>query len=195
MRPSVRSLVMVALLGAGADVSPVGRDSVSLVPWKVVDPGAVVTEAPLVLFWIPASAEQLRRSALLASPDLTRFSARCVAMRVVRFNDYARLEALGVEGELPTAVLADRGGQVLASVEGEGGQLSLREVEDIVRDELEKRTEQAEVLLETARNHVADGDLQAGEAIYRSVLEDRCLFPRQGRAALKALQKLERSPN
>src|SRR5687768_9771012 len=81
-----RSIAMVALFAAGVDALPDGQRHVSLVPWKVLERGEAV-DAPLVLFWIPSSAGEMRRSPLLTSDELTRYSARCVAMRVVRFDD------------------------------------------------------------------------------------------------------------
>src|SRR5690349_3754713 len=84
-----------------------GDDShVSFVPWKVVEAGETV-DAPLVLYWIPSTAEELRRSRLITSDELMLFSARCVAMRIVRVDDEERLIALRSDVELPRAVLVD----------------------------------------------------------------------------------------
>src|SRR5690349_6456029 len=117
MQRWARTVAWVALIVAGVGVHPEERDLVPLVPWKVLQPGEVIP-APLTLFWIPASPEAMRRSSMLTSNNLTIFSSRCVAMRVVRFDDGARLAKLNVEEELPVAVLADRDGNILGSVTG-----------------------------------------------------------------------------
>jgi hypothetical protein len=185
----VRCIAVVAVMAAGGFALSADERHASLVPWKVIEPGEKV-EAPLVLYWVPASPEAMRRSPLLTSDELTRYSSRCVAMRVVRLDDGARLVALRVEGELPVAVLADGTGRVLATVEGERGTLSLSEVEELVREELETRMASAETLLDEARRRVRDRDVAAAEELYREVWDARCLCPRQGKAAQKALRRL-----
>jgi hypothetical protein len=184
-----RCMAFIAVMAAGATALPGDEGHVSLVPWKVIEPGEKV-EAPLVLFWVPSSSEELRRSPLLTSDELTLYSSRCVAMRVVRINDGARLTKLHVEGELPVAVLADGSGHVIDMVEGERGALLVAEVEELVREELETRTASADTLLDQARRHMDDGDSEAAEELYREVWDARCLCPRQGKVAQRALRRL-----
>lgn len=182
-----RSIVLVAVFAAGVDALPDGQRPVSLVPWKVLAPGESV-DAPLILFWIPSSASELRRSPLLTSDELTRYSARCVAMRVVRSDDRARLERLGIDDALPAALLVTRDGRVIGSVRGD----DVGEVEDLVRDELDTRTFRADALLDDARRRAAKGDVAGAVALYREVWAARCLCPRQGKVAQKALRRLEK---
>ncbi len=182
-------IAAIALVSCGTHALPAGETYVSLVPWRVVEPRAKV-DAPLVLFWIPASAEELRRSELLTSDDLTLFSSQCVAMRVVQLNDYARLTALGEDMEPPFAVLADRDGKVIGRVKGERGVISVVEVEELVREELDRRAEESEAMLDRAQERVDANDVAAAAALYRAVWEERCVCPRQARAAKKALRKL-----
>lgn len=183
----VRTIVVIALVAAGVVASPEEQRHVSLVPWKILAPADAVN-APLTLFWIPDSATAMRRSPLLTSDELTRFSARCVAMRVVRLDDAARLAGLRIDGELPVAVLADRNGRVIGRVWAE----DVADVEDLVRDELDTRTFQADSMLDAARRHADAGRRDAAMTLYREVWEARCLCPRQGKLAGRALKKLER---
>ena len=187
----VRCIVLIAMVAAGAAALAGENGHVSLVPWKVVEPGESV-DAPLVLFWIPASRDELRRSPLLTSHELTLYSSRCVAMRVVRNDDDVRLAKLSIEGELPVAVLTDRAGHVIATVEGDRGALSVSEVEELVRHELETRTANADALLDEAQRRAGDGDVDSAQVLYREVWDARCLCPRQGKVAQKALRKLAR---
>jgi hypothetical protein len=193
-----RWIAAIALLSHGTHAFPPGNVSlraeeayVSLVPWRVVEPGTAV-DAPLVLFWIPATTEELRRSELLTSDDLTLFSSQCVAMRVVRLTDDARLTALAAGAEPPLAVLADRDGRVIGRVEGDRGVLSVVEVEDLVRDELDQRAAKNDELLDRAQERLDAEDVEAAVALYRTVWEERCFCPRQARAAKKALRRLGR---
>lgn len=181
----------IALLLHGADALPAGEAYAALVPWRVVEPQTAV-DAPLALFWIPASADELRRSAMLTSDDLTLFSSQCVAMRVVRLNDGARLVALAEGAEPPLAVLTDRAGHVLGRVTGEHGALSVAEVEDLVRTELDRRAAENDAMLDRARARAEANDVDGAATLYRSVWEARCTCPRQGREAKKGLRRIGR---
>ena len=189
MQRWARSFALVALLLAGVNALPEEPGLVSLVPWKVLEPDETIN-APLALFWIPASPEAMRRSTMLTSNELTLFSSRCVAMRVVRFDDGARLAKLQVEAELPVAVLADRDGNIIGSVTAEHGRLSVVEVEDLVRHALDERESQAEKLLDAARQRAEEGDVDTALELYEKVSEARCLCPRQAKVAQKALRRL-----
>ncbi|HYI11514.1 MAG TPA: hypothetical protein VEK57_20830 [Thermoanaerobaculia bacterium] len=186
-----RTAATIAVFLASAAGLAADELHVSLVPWQLVEAGESV-DAPLILYWIPGSPEELRRSELLTSRELTLFSSRCVAMRVVRLDDESRLEKLGVDGELPAVVLADRSCQVVGRVEGEEGAVSIAEVEELVREELDRRAAEAEALLDRARERAEDHDTAAAITIYESVWEARCVCPRQGRHAKRALKKLAR---
>lgn len=181
----------VAVLVGGAGSLRAGDPHVALVPWEVLDAGEIV-DAPLILYWIPASADELRRSELLTSYDLTLFSARCVSMRIVRFNDGDRLTKLGVGASVPMVILSDARGRELGRVESENGVLSVSEIEDLVRNELDRRTVDAEARLDRAREHAASHEDEQAVALYQSVWEARCLCPRQARDARRALKKLGR---
>ena len=191
MQRWARTVAWVALIVAGVEVLPEDRGLVPLVPWKVLEPGEAIT-APLTLFWIPASPEAMRRSTMLTSDSLTLFSSRCVAMRVVRFDDGARLAKLHVEAELPVAVLTDSEGKILGTVTNRKGRLSVREVEELVRAALDERESQAEKLLDAARQHADAGEVDTALELYEKVSEARCLCPRQAKAAAKALRRLEK---
>ena len=188
-------LAAVALLLAGAHALPAGEDHLALVPWHVAEPGIRV-DAPLVLFWIPSSPDELRHSPLLTSAELALFSSRCVAMRVVRPNDTTRLIQLAEEGTpLPLAVLASGDGEVIGRVSGEDGDHALEAVETLVRAELDERADLADDLLDRARAKAEAHDSAGAIALYEAVWEARCLCPRQARDAKKALRKLVKSRN
>ena len=180
----------VALLFCGA-YALAGEAYVALVPWRVVEPGAEV-DAPLSLFWIPASADELRRSAMLTSDDLTLFSSQCVAMRVVQLNDIDRVAEFSADAELPVAVLTNRAGEIVGRVDSEHGVLSVADVEDLVRDELGRRAAEQDAVLDRARARAEADDVDGAVALYRAVWEERCVCPRQARDARKALKKLGR---
>lgn len=185
-----RMLATIAFFAAATIDIAAGPPHVSLVPWKVVAHEEVV-DAPLVLFWIPATTEELRHGELLASEELTLYSSRCVAMRVVRFDDHARLDTLDVGADVPSVVLVERDGTIRGRVTATNGEVELADVEELVRDELSRREEEAEALLDRARE-LADDDALAAMRIYDEVWSRRCTCPRQGKDARKAMKKLGR---
>jgi hypothetical protein len=186
MRSCIAWFASIAIALTGAVALAGNGSHPSLVPWKVLEPGAEPERWPLVLFWIPVSRDELRRSELLMSDELTRFSSHCVAMRIVRLDDYALLERLAIGGELPAVVLANGKGEVVAKCDA----ANVEDVEAMVRGELADRALAAEALLDDARQKAEQGEIDAAIALYRQVWEQRCVCPRQGKAAHRALRKL-----
>lgn len=187
MRRPARFVAMIALVMSAASLVAVEPSRLSLVPWKVLRAGESV-DAAMVLFWIPGSNEELRRSRLLTSKALRVFSGRCVAMRIVRYDDTKRLAALDAHPAAPEAVLVAASGDVLARTPSD----DVAAIERMVLHALDEREERAENLLDEARGLAETGDVVRAEEIYDDLWEDRCACPRQGRDAQKALKKLRR---
>jgi tetratricopeptide (TPR) repeat protein len=177
--------------GMGGAMPPGGGMSpqVYFVPWKVLNPGDEPATGALILYWLPATREEIKRSELLASRPLTLFAAQCVAMQVIRPDDAASIEKLGETGKLPAAVLADGSGKVLTKLDAGNGGVRLGSVENMVREELNAREAAIDKLLGAARKSEA-ADKDGATALYKQVWEQRCLFPHKGKDARKALKKL-----
>lgn len=190
MQRSTRWAFAFALILTGVAAKPANDPHVSLVPWKIVEQGDAVN-SPLVLFWIPASRDEVRHSELLTSDELTLYSSQCVAMRVVRFDDTVMLAKLEAGETLPAAILADGENHVIARVGSHDGALIVADVEDMVRDELDRRVTEADALLDDAREKADAGAIDEAIALYRVVWERRCTCPRQARDAQRALKKLK----
>jgi hypothetical protein len=186
MRRCIACFAWIAIALTGAVALAENGSHPSLVPWKVLEPGAEPEPSPLVLYWVPASRDELRRSELLASDELTLYSSQCVTMRVVRLDDHALLERLHIDGALPAVVLMNAEGEILGRITTP----HLDEVETLVREELEDRASAAESMLDEAHDKVDEGEIEAAIAIYRRVWDQRCVCPRQARAAHRALKKL-----
>lgn len=188
MRSCIAWFASIAIALTGAAALAGNGSHPSMVPWKVLEPGAEPEPSPLVLFWIPTSRDELRRSDLLMSDELTLFSSQCVAMRIVRLDDYALLHRLELDGELPAVALMNGDGKIIAR----SGAANLDQVEAMVREELDERAGDLEALLDEAREKVESGEIEAASEIYKQVWEQRCLCPRQGKAAQRALRRLEK---
>src|SRR5436305_5604225 len=67
--------------GMSGSNSSGGDPTVYFVPWKLADPAKPITTG-LVLYWFPASKEELRMSPLKQSRDLSLYASQCVAMQL-----------------------------------------------------------------------------------------------------------------
>lgn len=164
------------------------QPQVYFVPWKVLNPGDQPVKGALILYWIPLSRDDIKRSDLLNSRLLTIYSSQCVGMQLIRPDDAQTIEKLGAIGKTPIAILADAEGKQIAEIDGAA--LRLSAVEKMVRDELDARETAASHLLDDARARAGAGDKDGATDLYRKVWDQRCLFPRKGRDAQKALKKL-----
>lgn len=163
---------------------------VPFVPWHVLKPGDSPVKAQLFVFWVPASLDDFKHSELLFSRPLTLYASQCVGMHVIRADDAAMLERLGVAGALPVAVLAASDGKPLARVTSDRGALRVSAVEKMVREELRTRETAIDGRLDDARRRAAAGERDSAVAIYKSVWDERCVFPRKAREAQRELKKL-----
>jgi len=180
-----RSLAALAIYARAAHAGQ-PSDAAWFVPWKVLNPGEAPPRAQLIVYWLPASRDDMRHSELLTSRTLTLFSSQCVAMHVVRPDDFERVAKLGANGRAPVVLLLDGDGRELTHIDNEAGALRIATIERIVRDEVRSREEEADKLLDLART----SEKNAAIAMYRRVFDQRCLLPRQARTAQRALRKL-----
>jgi len=155
-----------------------------------MEKGSAFVNAPLVLYWLPASAQETEVSPLLTSRELVQATDRCISFAVVLPADAAMIEKLGETGKLPAIVLADAKGSVLGRVEGSRGRIAAPPVEKIVRDELNKRGETMYARMTEAKKRAASGDKEGAIDLYRKLWDERCLFPLAGREAQTALKGL-----
>jgi hypothetical protein len=181
---------VVRVAAASFLISVAVNGSEPFVPWKVCQPGEAPARAPLILYWIPVSPDDFRHSELLVSRPLAMYATQCVAMQVIRADDRARIEKLAATGKLPVAVLVGGDGQQIARAPNGRGALHVAAVENMVRDELRARESALDAKLDDAGKRADQGDKGSAIALYRSVWEQRCLFPRHARDASRALRKL-----
>jgi hypothetical protein len=182
----VRRAGIVALLLITAPLSAAQR--VWFVPWKVLEPGVEAKPSLLAVYWIPASPEELRRSDLLTSRMLMTYSSKCVSMHVVRIDDEERINRFSSES-LPIVVLAD-GDRELSRIPNGNGILRVVDVEAMVRAEFDARAVAVDEALNEAQRLLAQNDEAGAIALYEQVERQRCAFPREAKAARKALRRI-----
>jgi hypothetical protein len=189
MRAPIRFSGMVAVAFLACSHALAGSAQTAFVPWKVLERGATAEDKPFVLFWVPASPDEMRRSGLITSERLTLYSARCIGMNVVRNDDASMLEQLGATELQPVAILVERGKEV-ARVLSEAGALSTGAVESMVRQAFDTREAALNAMLDRASTRAAAGERDAAIDLYRQVAAHGCAFPRLAKTAQRALRRL-----
>ena len=182
---------MAAAVVAALAACPVGgggTPTVYYVPWKVRAPK---DPAPLglVLYWFPASVEELQKSSLRASRSLSLYAAQCVSMEVGNKETPNAEKILG-ESKLPVAILAMPDGTPVSRVENTDGKLKVEQVERLLESEMKQRESGLDDQLKEAKAKVTAGDKETAVKLYRSVAEQKCMFPKKAKDAAKELKKL-----
>ncbi len=176
--------------GGGGGIAPSGlEEEVYHVPWKLRAPEDPPLTAGLVLYWFPSSAEELRRSSLRTSRSLALHASRCVSMEVAAADSPVR-RTLAAGVTLPVAVLATADGSLVGRAENKDKFLRVAQVEKLVEVEIDRREKTLTRQIDEAKAKAKAGDTAAAIPLYRSVLAERCLFPKKAKDATKALKKL-----
>ncbi len=172
--------------GAGA---PGGDQQVYQVPWKLVKPEDPPIASGLVVYWFPSSGQEFQVSSLRNSRSLSLYASQCVTMGVADAGTSLGQEFLSGE-KLPVVVLAKSDGTVINKLENTKGFLKVEQVEKLVESEMKQREEKIKQEMKDAKEKAKSGDKEGAIPLYRSVLEEKCLFPGKAKDAAKELKKL-----
>jgi len=164
-------------------------EQVYRVPWRVSKPGDPPILEGLLLYWFPSSAPELQKSSLLYSRTLSMYATQCVNLLVADAGTPEGTKLVAGD-KLPVAVLAEPNGNLVAKAENKDGYLKVDQVERLLESEVKKRESAVKERLEDAKNKAKSGDNQTAIQEYRTVLEQKCLFPGKAKDAAKALKKL-----
>lgn len=173
---------------AGGNSNTGPAPTVYKVPWKIWEARTAPGKG-LVLYWFPASDNELKRSSLLASRILTLYSAQCVSMTVADARQ-PELQPIIGDSALPVAVLASADGSPIKKIENTAGKLKVDQVEKLVEAEMKGRSATLDAQLKGAKEKVKAGDNEGAIALLKPVAEEKCLFPKKARDAAKELKKL-----
>ena len=170
--------------GGGSSSPPV----VYVVPWKVrgeKDPPPM----GLVLYWFPLTNEELKKSSLRESRTLSLYSAQCVSTELADYRTPAGQKLVG-DSKPPVAVLTEPDGSVIGKAENNGGILKVEQVEKLLSTEMKKREDAIDASLKGGKEKEKAGDNEAAIKLFRTVLEQKCMFPKKAKDAAKELKKL-----
>ena len=157
-------------------------------PWKFLPRGAELDKGQVVIYWLPASLDEVKRSPLLTSHALLEDTARCVGLQIVVPDDAATIEKLGATGKLPMALIIDQDGRVIRQVNNTRGVLRPQSVEQMVSDELNARDDEVFRELTEAKKRASAGEKEKAIDLYKKIWDDRCLYPLVGAEAQHALK-------
>src|SRR5476649_1237908 len=96
----------------GMGGSGAASEVVYQVPWKLMNPTDAPVAGGLVVYWFPASENELKNSSLRNSRTLALYASQCVTMGVA---DYATPlgPRFAPDEKLPVAVLAQSDGKII----------------------------------------------------------------------------------
>ena len=175
-------------VGGGGGRSEGPAPPVYKVPWKIFE-ARTAPQKGLVLYWFPASNNEIQKSSLLASRILTLYSAQCVSMTIAD-SKTPELQSIIGNSALPVAVLASSDGTPINKVENTGGKLRVEQVEKLLDAEMKQRETALDTHLKEAKEKAKAGDSQGAIALLKPVAEEKCLFPKKAKDASKELKKL-----
>ena len=142
-----------------------------------------------MLYWFPASQKELDNSSLKESRILSLYASQCVAMQVAD-KALPNADKLIGDSTLPVAVLAKPDGSAIGKLENTNGKLKVGDVEKLVDGEMKQRESALDSQMKDAAAKAKAGDKDAAIPIYRSVLDQKCLFPKKAKEAAKQLKNL-----
>src|SRR6185369_7591866 len=158
------------------------------VPWSMYD-AHKVPQKGLVVYWFPASNNELQKSSLKTSRILTLYAAQCVTMTVADAKT-PELQSIIGDSALPVVVLTSADGAPIKKIENTGGKLKAEQVEKVVDAEMKQREAALDEQLKTGKEKAKTGDKDGALAALKPVAEEKCLFPKKAKDAAKELKKL-----
>src|SRR5215472_8135196 len=159
------------------------------VPWKLVKPEDPPVGQGLVVYWFPSSQVELEKSSLRFSRILSVYSQQCVTMGIADFHTAIGKQFIYSE-KPPVAVLAQADGKLIGKAENKNGYLKVDQVEKLLETEMKSREENVKHQMDAAKEKAKSGDSQAAIQLYKSVYEQKCMFPGKAKDAAKELKKL-----
>jgi tetratricopeptide (TPR) repeat protein len=175
--------------GVGGGNSGMGpAPTVYKVPWKIWE-ARTVPQKGLVLYWFPASNDEVKKSPLHTSRVLTLMSSQCVTMTVADAKQ-PELQKIVGDSALPVAVLTTADGAPISKVDSAGGKLKVSDVEKAVESEIKQRETALDEQLKGGKEKAKAGDKDGAIAMLKPVAQETCLFPKKAKDASKELKKL-----
>ena len=173
--------------GDGSAANPV----VYHVPWKIMTAKDKPVTEGLIVYWFPASKEELQRSSLRESRSLSLYAGQCISMQLADARTPNAAAMIG-DSKLPIAVLARPDGSPVTKLENTAGKLKVADVEKMVSAEVKEREAALDEKLRDGKVKATAGDSAAAIELYKAVAVEKCMFPKKAKTATAELKKLGR---
>ncbi len=179
--------------GGGGGGMPSGggggsKPEVYFVPWKIRSPKDPPAKG-LVVYWFPASKDEIQKSSLRESRPLSLYAMQCISMELAD-SRVPNADKLIGESTLPVAVVASPDGTPVTKVENKDGRLRVGDLEKVVQSEVKQRETSLDEQLKEAKAKLTAGDNAAAIKLYQAVAQHKCMFPKKAKEAAKELKKL-----
>jgi len=174
--------------GGGMGGMSGGSSQVYYVPWKLMKPDDAPVKEGLIVYWFPASNDEVKRSSLLESRSLQLYAEQCVSMKMADAS--TSLGKKFAVTAVPVALISEPDGTVVGRLENKDGKLKVGDLEKLVEGVMKKRESAVKETMESAKSKAKSGDQQGAIAEYRTVYDQKCMFPGKAKDAAKELKKL-----
>ena len=177
----------MGVMGGGGGMS---QQETYPVPWKLVKPEDPPVSQGLVVYWFPSSQAELEKSSLRFSRILSVYAQQCVTMGIADFRTSVGKKFIPGENP-PIAVLAQADGKMIGKAEkNKDGYLKVDQVEKLLETEMKSREDTIKHQMDAAKEKAKAGDSQGAVQLYRTVYDQKCMFPGKAKDAAKELKKL-----
>ena len=160
------------------------------VPWKFLTPQAEPPKDGLVLYWFPASQQELQQSSLRVSRQLSTYASQCVSLEVADVHSIPGQKFITADTQLPVAIIATPDHQLITKLDNKKGKLQVEDVEKMLDTEMKSREKNLDQQLQQAKEKSKAGDNTGAINALHDVYAQKCLFPKKAKEAAKELKKL-----
>jgi tetratricopeptide (TPR) repeat protein len=182
--------------GGGGMGGMSASDKIYDVPWQQLKGDVMPSQDDrksgrglLSVYWVPLSDAEQRFSPLMYSRQLSIYGGQCVNLYVVKADTPVGQKLLG-DSKAPKAFLIGQGDTVIGTAVPKLTRLEVEQVEELVSTEVKRREEALKASMDDAEQKAKAGETQAAIDTYKQVLEQKCLFPKRAREAVRRLKKL-----
>jgi tetratricopeptide (TPR) repeat protein len=173
--------------GGGGGEGGTGGEKTYTVPWKRVHVSDPAPKGKLLVYWFLNSDADFDASTLRSSRVLALWGAKCLSLAAVDANSPIAQKFCDGAGKTPKVVLADTDDTLIGKLDGD---VKVEQVEQLFLAEVRKREQALMTKVDEARAKVTAGDKDGAVQQFKTVVEEKCLFPKPAREAVKELKKL-----
>ena len=150
------------------------------VPWKLRTPKDKPAKG-LIVYWFPASNEEVKKSSLRESRPLSLYASQCISMELAD-GQVPNAQQLVGEAKLPVAVIATPDGTPVTRVENKDGKLKVETLEKVLATEVKTRENALEEQLKEAKAKSTAGEKETAIKLFKPWLNRSACSPARRRA-------------